>query len=161
MTVTITEATPADIPHLNAIAARMAGHKAEGYFEKCFSEKRVIFIAEDAGYVQLNLNPNYESFRRQGLFEVQDLAVAPESRNRGIGEQLVAACEAAAKKRGATAIGISVGLYNSYGPAQRLYVRMGYVPDGAGIAYDDIPVRPGEMRMVDDELTLKMVKNLV
>lgn len=146
-----------DIPLLEAIAARMGVRAAAGYFEKCFDEGRDIFIAEGAGYVQLNRAPNYAPFRRAGIPEVQDLCVAPDFRRRGIGNALVARCEAAA---GTEMIGISVGLYAAYGPAQRLYVRRGYVPDGAGVAYDDVPVRGGEMRVVDDLLTLKLVKSL-
>ena len=80
-------------------------------------------------------------------------------RRQGIGALLVERCEMVARQSGKTDIGISVGLYASYGPAQRLYVQRGYVPDGAGITADDVPVRGGEMRPVDDNLTLKLVKS--
>jgi GNAT superfamily N-acetyltransferase len=155
-TFPIREATVVDIPLLDGIA----GRKEQGYFERCFAEKRRIFAAGEAGYVQLNMRPNYEAFRRQNIPEVQDLIVLPEFRNRGIGRSLVAHCEAVVKAAGGGALGISVGLDHGFGAAQRLYVKMGYVPDGAGIAYDDMPVRRGEMRAVDDNLTLKMVKIL-
>ena len=29
-------------------------------------------------------------------------------------------------------VGIGVGLYEDYGPAQRLYIKRGYIPDGKG-----------------------------
>ena len=69
----IIEATPADIPRLENIAAAM-GRREPGYFEKCFAEKRRIFMANDAGYVQLNLNPNYAFFRRQGMLRFRTFA---------------------------------------------------------------------------------------
>ncbi len=65
-------------------------------------------------------------------------------------------------------MGISVGLNQSYGPAQRLYVKKGYIPDGAGMCYDDVPVRTADLRstlwhranVLDHLLTIKMIKNL-
>jgi uncharacterized protein YijF (DUF1287 family) len=80
----------------------------------------------------------------------------------------VDACEALVREAGKTEIGISVGLNQGYGPAQRLYVKKGYIPDGTGVCCDDVPVRAGEMRTtilrhplsLDNLLTLKMVKNL-
>ena len=53
-----------------------------------------------------------------------------------------------------------MGLHSSYGAAQRLYIRMGYVPDGAGVFYDNEPVGFGKMRPLDDNYTLKMTKAL-
>ncbi len=32
-------------------------------------------------------------------------------------------------------VGLGVGLYDSYGSAQRMYARRGYVPDGRGVMY--------------------------
>jgi hypothetical protein len=69
-------------------------------------------------------------------------------------------CEDMARKEGFTDMGISVGLYARFGAAQRLYVRKGYVPDGAGVSHDDIPVAAGDVRPIDDLLTLKLVKTL-
>ncbi|MNE83608.1 hypothetical protein D3C80_1804350 [compost metagenome] len=55
-------------------------------------------------------------------------------------------------------VGIGVGLYASYGPAQRLYAGRGYIPDGRGISYKDELVEKGSMVRVDDELALYMIK---
>ena len=57
-------------------------------------------------------------------------------------------------------MGISVALGASYGPAQRLYATLGYMPDGNGVTYDRMAVGFGEMRPVDDDLCLMMVKDL-
>lgn len=164
----IKPATITDIPSLYAIAAAMKQQHEAHYFERCLLEqeegRRLIYIAEadgqDAGYVQLNLSPLYPPFRRLNIPEIQDLNVIPAFRQQGIGAALVAHCENVARTRGAGDMGISVGLHARFGAAQRLYVRLGYIPDGAGAAYDEVPVAVGEMRPVDDMLTLKLIKKL-
>ena len=59
-----------------------------------------------------------------------------------------------------TVMGIGVGLYPDYGPAQRLYAKLGYRPDGRGIAYNERTVAPGETVRLDDDLVLWMTKPL-
>ena len=56
-------------------------------------------------------------------------------------------------------IGIGVGLYKDYGFAQKLYVRMGYIPDGNGITYNYQPVKAGDSYPVDDDLLLWFKKD--
>ena len=51
-------------------------------------------------------------------------------------------------------VGIAVGLGPEYGPAQRLYVERGYVPDGRSVAYNCGAVRYEERVVVDDDLAL-------
>lgn len=163
--ITLRIAEDKDIPALYGVATAMKAAHEEKYFERCFAEgKRTVIAAVSSegmlGYVILNRDPPYPPFRRLGIPEIQDLNVIPAARKRGIGSSLVAWCEDHAKKEGRQEVAISVGLYARYGAAQRLYVRRGYVPDGAGVSYDDVPVAPGEMRAVDDLLTLKLVKSL-
>jgi ribosomal protein S18 acetylase RimI-like enzyme len=165
---TIKAATQADIPSLYAIATEMKAQHETHYFERCMLEqdegRRLIYISEDetraVGYVQLNLNPLYPPFRRLGIPEIQDLNVIPGFRRQGIGEALVLHCETIARQRGNAETGIGVGLYSRFGAAQRLYIRLGYVPDGAGAAYDEVPVAMGELRPIDDMLMLKLTKKL-
>jgi len=140
----------------------------EGYFERCWQEqeqdKRVVFIAisEDGvcGYIQLIFKPAYQMFCTLGIPEIQDLNVIPETRCKGVGNALVEYCEQYIHNLGGTELGIGVGLYKSYGAAQRLYARRGYLPDGMGIVYDNQPVLCGDFRPVDDQLCLKLVKDL-
>lgn len=168
MDMLIRKATDSDIGILNRIADEMGASHEAGYFKRCLDEqkkaKRTIFIGEEdgkpVGYAQLIWSPNYLPFRRLGIPEIQDLNVVAAFRQRGFGGLLVDHCEKAARDAGKTDIGISVGLYPRYGAAQRLYVKKGYLPDGSGISYDEIPVTAGEMRPVDDFLTLKLVKEL-
>lgn len=176
MTISIHTATNADLEGLYRIAEDMNAQNERHYFERCIAEqqekKRVVLVAEEnsrsVGYVQLIWVPLYSTFRRLGMPEIQDLNVIPEMRGQGIGGRLVDACETLAREAGKTEMGISVGLNQSYGPAQRLYVKKGYIPDGAGMCCDDVPVRAGELRTtlllrpvsLDSLLTIKMVKNL-
>ena len=163
----IRTAVDADIPGLYQIAAAMKQSHEENYFERCLQEQaagnRLLLLAQvdgPVGYAQLNFKPLYPPFRRFNMPEVQDLNVVPDARRQGVGAALVDYCEQEVRRRGGSDIGISVGLYPRYGAAQRLYVQRGYVPDGAGACYDDIPVSNGELRAVDDLLTLKLIKSL-
>jgi GNAT superfamily N-acetyltransferase len=144
------------------------GKKEPGYFERCVEEqeagRREILIASsghgDIGYGMLNRQPQYALYRRLGMPEIQDLNVAPEARRQGAGAALIGALEDMARRLGYTQIGISVGLHADYGPAQRLYAKLGYVPDGLGVTYDRVAVAAGEIRPVDDNLCLMMVRDL-
>lgn len=108
----------------------------------------------------LNRQPGYPPFRHIGIPEIQDLNVAPAFRRKGYGQALIRHCEWRARQEGNEMIGIGVGLYAGYGQAQRLYIRLGYIPDGAGVMYDSEEVIPGEVRSVDDALCLMMTKAL-
>lgn len=162
-------ASDADLPLLVAVAQAMGTPTGRDDFPRCLAAhvagERVIFLAVDddgqaLGYVQLNFTPVYQPFKRLGIAEVQDLNVIPAARNQGIGAALVDLCERTVRERGGSDIGISVGLVPSFGAAQRLYTARGYHPDGAGLCYDDVPVRVGSMVAVDDLLTLKLIKTL-
>jgi GNAT superfamily N-acetyltransferase len=174
--ITVRKAEKNDIVGLYRIAEDMEARHEKDYFERCLLEqeegKRVLLIAARAerliGYAQLIWKPLYATYRRLDIPEIQDLNVIPEERGQGTGSKLIDACEALVREMGKPEIGISVGLNQRYGAAQRLYVKKGYVPDGAGVCYDEVPVRAGEMRLIpfhsitspDDLLTLKLVKTL-
>ncbi len=114
---------------------------------------------EFAGYVTLDWRSPYPPFRGAGIPEVHDLNVLPRFQRRGLGAALVRAAEDAARQR-ADVVGIGVGLGPDYGAAQRLYVRLGYVPDGRGVSYARRVVEPGERVVVDDDLVLHFTKRL-
>lgn len=113
-----------------------------------------------AGYGVVNWSPAYSLFARLNIPELQDLNVLPGDRGNGLGKVLVQACESLARGKGAAQMGLAVGLTRSYGPAQRLYTRLGYVPDGYGITHDREPVQPGDIRAIDDDLCLMMVRDI-
>jgi len=60
----------------------------------------------------------------------------------------------------ATQAGITVGLFDDYGPAQRLYAKRGYVPDGRGACQGQRPLKQGETITTDHDLILWLTKDL-
>lgn len=77
-----------------------------------------------------------------------------------MGTQLIRHLEELAQKEGYTRIGIGVGLYKDYGSAQRLYMQLGYIPDGQGVSYHYQPTIAGSSYPLDDELVLWLTKPL-
>jgi hypothetical protein len=71
------------------------------------------------------------------------------------------AAEQLARDRGIATLGITVGLFDEYGPAQRLYRRRGYVPDGRGACQGQRPLRKGMQVSIDDDLIIWLSKDLV
>jgi len=113
-----------------------------------------------AGYVTVVWSPGYEPFARANIPAIQDLNVLPDFRRRGVASALLDHAEALVQQRSDT-VGIGVGMDPDYGPAQRLYVLRGYVPDGRGLTYDNRPVRYGDHVRVDDSLVLHLTKRLL
>lgn len=91
--------------------------------------------------------------------EIVDLNVLPDFRRRGIGRALLATAEQEAAARAAV-VGLRVGLHPGYGAAQRLYVSVGYVPDGTGALIGTRPAAEGERVDLDDDVTLRLLKRL-
>lgn len=164
----IRKAGRGDLATILDVVRGMGGRHDAWYYEQSLdlqdAGEREILIAfageEIAGFVMLSWMPKYAYYRAEGIPEIQDLNVLPAFRRRGYGRILIGYCENLVQKRGFRQIGIGVGLTPSYGAAQRLYVKMGYVPDGFGVTYDRQIVRAGEFRPVDDEMSLMMVKGL-
>lgn len=115
---------------------------------------------EILGYVHLIPSSSYPYFQKQGIPEINELLVYERYRNQGIACLLIQHLEQIAKQQQYQCIGIGFGLYQDYGPAQRLYIKLGYQPDGQGITYQGMPVVPGQSYSVDDELILWLLKNL-
>ncbi len=161
--------TPEDIGDLYDLV-RQGGHATEeAYFERTLEEqqegRRLLFVCRGAdgavtGYAQYNRQPKYAPFRRLGIPEIQDLYVAPGMRRQGIGALLIRRCEEQALEDGRAEIGIGVGIISDFGNAQRLYAKSGYVPDGGGVVYDREPVQPGQIRPLDDQWCLMLIKEL-
>lgn len=115
---------------------------------------------EAIGFCFLNWEPKYGFFKTHGIPEIQDLNVSLPFRKNGIGRALIEYCEDVARSRGCHDLGIGVGLDRTFGAAQRLYVRLGYIPDGSGVNYDRQQITPGEFRPIDENLSLMMTKFL-
>jgi GNAT superfamily N-acetyltransferase len=112
------------------------------------------------GYVAIVWESNYEGFRSQGIPLLHQISVAEAYRRQGVATRLMDAAEGLARDRGFTALGITVGLFDEYGPAQRMYARRGYVPDGRGACRGKRPLRIGEQVTVDHDLIMWLTKEL-
>jgi GNAT superfamily N-acetyltransferase len=115
------------------------------------------FQGQFAGNLHLLATSHYPYFVENGIPEINDFNVIPPLRKLGIGNALMEAIEKIAFEKYGI-VGIGVGLYQSYGSAQRLYARRGYIPDGRGVMYQHQSVTPGDMVCVDDDLNLYFLK---
>jgi ribosomal protein S18 acetylase RimI-like enzyme len=164
----IRTAQESDIAALEAIIAAMGTVKTADYFQRQMMyqqscKRLVVMIAVDgvdAGYCVLNWDPKYTLFRKLALPEIQDINVLHEFRRMGLASSMIAYCEDLARARGIEHMGISVSVSGKFAPAQRLYAKLGYIPDGGGVTYDRKPVTHGEFRPVDDQLCLMLLKAL-
>src|SRR5580658_314314 len=157
----IRDVTQADLP---ALSASSGGNGWRGgdhpiwrqYLDEQRDGVRDLLVAaeggEIVGYVGLLWRSHYPTFAAARIPEISDMVVARAWRRRGLGEQMIGACEARARAAGHVTMGIGVGLYADYGAAQRLYVRLGYRPDGRGVSYANAPAVPGQSYRLDDEL---------
>ncbi|HKD78785.1 MAG TPA: GNAT family N-acetyltransferase [Candidatus Angelobacter sp.] len=164
------ELAVADVPR---IVATNGGVAWNGGFQKWNSRlaehldgRRFALLAVEQtgsrclGYGSLLWSSQYGPFREAGIPEIQDLVTSESWRNRGIATGLVAALEARARTRGCKQIGLGVGLYADYGPAQRLYTKLGYKLDGRGATYKCVPLPGGATVRLDDDLVQWMVRSL-
>ena len=71
------------------------------------------------------------------------------------------AAEQLARDRGIATLGITVGLFDGYGPAQRLDGRRGYIPGGRGACRGQRPLSNGTRVTMDDDLIIWLTKDLI
>lgn len=115
----------------------------ETYLQESQWEERVVWVAlldnSYVGYVTLKWKSSYAPFANLNIPEIMDLNILPPFRTKGRGSSLLTIAEKEASKK-SDVVGLGVGLYggddSGYGPAQRLYVTKGYVPDGNGVTYN-------------------------
>ncbi len=137
----------------------------ESYYQKLLIAQNngecVFLVAFDddkvAGFVYIKWQADYPPFARQNIPEIRDLRVLKKYRRHGIATALMNEAEKRVFKL-SKAVGLGVGLYTDYGPAQQMYIRRGYVPDGRGLMYKNRPVKPGRDVFVDDDLLIFLVK---
>jgi len=163
MSFDIRQADKSDISALYDLYDKV-GKSDDGFFEACFEKNCVILIVakedNDIGFGVLNFEPKYTVYKKLGIPEIQDMNVVPEARQQGAANALLTAFEDIAGDRGAEQVAISVGLSKDYGPAQRIYVKNGYIPDGYGVTYDREYVEKGQSYPLDDDIALMMIKDI-
>ncbi len=115
---------------------------------------------EILGYGSLLRKPECALFAQKNIPEINAIWIDDNHRRQGLGKALIKWLEDLASQEGYDQIGIGVGLYQDYGPAQKLYFHLGYAPDGNGITYKGQPTIPGQTYPLDDDLILWLEKSL-
>lgn len=113
-----------------------------------------------AGYLTIRWRSNNPLFYQNSIPLIHHLAVFPQFQRRGIASRLMEMAEQLIATRARKA-GITVGLFDAYGPAQRLYAKRGYLPDGRGACQGQRPLKQGETVTIDHDLILWLTKDLV
>ena len=132
------------------------------YFLEQECKEREVLVAEVggalAGYITIL------PCAKQGPFaeiypELSDFNVFEPFQNQGIGNLLLEEAEKRVKLI-SDKVTLGVGLHSGYGPAQRLYIKRGYIPDGTGVWYQNH--QPAMNAVCEDigELVLYLSKNL-
>lgn len=138
--------------------------KWKTYFSEQTAGDRITCLArlEDRliGYGSLLKDSKYPSFKSIGIPEIHDVWISEEVRGHGFGKQLICHLERLAQKENYQSIGLGVGLYKDYGRAQRLYIQLGYFPDGEGVTYQYQTTTPGNSYPLDDDFVIWLKKKL-
>ncbi len=132
------------------------------YFLEQECGEREVLVAEVesalAGYITIL------PCSKQGPFaeiypELSDFNVFEPFQNQGIGNLLLEEAEKRVRLI-SDKVTLGVGLHSGYGPAQRLYIKRGYIPDGTGVWYQNH--QPAMNAVCEDigELVLYLSKNL-
>lgn len=135
----------------------------DGYFDDQDAGTRQLLLAEyegaPVGYLTLIPQAHEGPFAAAGLPEITDFNVLEAFQKHGIGSALMEEAEQMARRL-APIVTLGVGLHSGYGPAQRLYIKRGYLPDGSGVWYQDRQLHShAECGNVDD-LVLYLSKPL-
>ena len=132
------------------------------YYQEQKENVRTVAVLEKGkeliGYGSLLRQSEYPHF--SNIPEINALWIGDNHRGYGLGTKLIGYLEELARKEGYKEVGIGVGLYKDYGPAQRLYFKLGYSPDGEGVTYKSQPTIPGMSYPLDDDFILWMKKSL-
>lgn len=132
------------------------------YFKEQESGEREVLVAEVEGAVAgyITILP----CAKQGPFagmapELSDFNVFEPFQNQGIGNLLLEEAEKRVRLI-SDKVTLGVGLHSGYGPAQRLYIKRGYIPDGTGVWYQNH--QPAMNAVCEDigDLVLYLSKNL-
>ena len=133
------------------------------YFEEQKNDIRTVALIEKdgeiLGYGSLLRVSECASFVSRNIPEINAVWIHEDYRKQGLATRLIHWIEDLALQEGYSQIGIGVGLYADYGPAQKLYFRLGFVPDGQGITYSGQPTIFGQSYPLDDELIFWLIKH--
>ena len=135
----------------------------DSYYREQEEGVRLVFIAEYDGDMKgqctLVLHPSEGPWGGKDIPEIVDLTVFFDIHGKGIGTKLLDVAESEASKISDTVF-LAVGVHSGYGPAQRIYVKRGYIPDGSGVWYKGKVLDQYAPCVNDDDLLLFMSKSL-
>lgn len=143
----IRPATPSDIPAILAIehACPAAAHWSPAEYAHVFdagSPPRILLVSEEStllGFILVRtISPEWE---------LENIAVSPDARQRGIGAQLVDAILTQARHRHAESIHLEVRASNA--AARVLYLRSGFIETGHRPAYYANPLEDAVLYRFD------------
>jgi len=117
------------------------------------------FKCNVAGYINLIWNPIDGAFAEMKIPEVFDFGVFEKYQRHGIGNIMMDVVEKLARNK-SKKICLGVGVAHSYGSAQRMYVKRGYIPDGTGVWYQNKICPQYTPCNNDDDLVLFFIKEL-
>ena len=132
------------------------------YFLEQESGEREVLVTEIdgavAGYVTILPSAKHGPFA-EVYPELSDFNVFEPFQNQGIGNLLLEEAEKRVRLI-SDKVTLGVGLHSGYGPAQRLYIKRGYIPDGTGVWYQNH--QPAMNAVCEDigDLVLYLSKNL-
>ena len=130
------------------------------YFLEQESGEREVLVTEIdgavAGYVTILPSAKHGPFA-EVYPELSDFNVFEPFQNQGIGNLLLEEAEKRVKLI-SDKVTLGVGLHSGYGPAQRLYMKRGYIPDGTGVWYQNQPLEMNATIQNNDDLVLYLSK---
>ncbi|WP_314415403.1 GNAT family N-acetyltransferase [uncultured Streptococcus sp.] len=164
MNCTIRNMIKSDIESLSHGFMNQGWHGREEILARYFLEQesgeREVLVAEIdgavAGYITILPSAKHGPFASI-CPELSDFNVFEPFRNKGIGNRLLEKAEQGVK-RFSGKVCLGVGLHLGYGPAQRLYIKRGYIPDGTGVWYRNKPLEMNATSQNNDDLVLYLVK---
>ena len=132
------------------------------YFLEQECGEREVLVAEVEGAVAgyITILPDAKQGPFAGMApELSDFNVFEPFQNQGIGNLLLEESEKRVRLI-SDKVTLGVGLHSGYGPAQRLYIKRGYIPDGTGVWYQNH--QPAMNAVCEDigDLVLYLSKNL-
>lgn len=133
------------------------------YFLEQECGEREVLVAEVkdalAGYITILPSAKHGPFV-EIYPELSDFNVFEPFQNQGIGNLLMEEAEKRVRLI-SDKVTLGVGLHSGYGPAQRLYIKRGYIPDGTGVWYQNH--RPAMDATCEDigDLVLYLSKDLI
>lgn len=167
MKIKIRQLSESDITVFPEEFKKQGWHRTAEQFQRYYHEQntgiRKVFVAEAdgnaAGYATLLSHDTAGPFKDQNIPVIVDFNVLEKYQRNGIGTAIMDAIESHVREY-SSVICLGVGLHRGYGPAQRMYVKRGYIPDGSGVWFQGKCWGQYEPCVNDDELILYLSKQL-